>query len=967
MERGIPFVRQRPLLSPEPGEEELARHWTLSEADLGEVSRCRGEASRRRFALQLCTLRGSGRFVENYASVPVEIANHVGRQVGLAPVLFVDPPEREETEREQRRRIREYLGFRPFKQTEDRRLRGDLAALAEQDDQALLGLAEALLLSWKVELPAASTLERLVGAVSARVQEEVFERISAAVSQDMRARIDALLEVEDGDHQTDLARLKEDPIDATPARMLEQIGRYRLLLAMGAHELTLPGLAIHVVRRLADRVRRFDSWRLRRLGDEKRYAMMVCFLTDAVKCSLDHLVEMHDKYMTGMMRRSRNALQEKQRGLHRQFGRNLATVLSAIDTLREVTGASERAVAIEVGLCLGRPGFDEAVEGCRLLLTLEQRGYVDELRLRYAHLRRYFPAFVELPFEAEPGSSRLLDSLAIARSLNSGELRALPDQAPDEFVPASFRGALRNERGEFDRAVWEIGLAVALRAAFRSGDIFLPQSRHHVSFWNLIHGEANGDVACESLGLPAGPEAALDRLREEYDRAATAATVGLRENRFADIQGDKLKLRREQGSGTPLGLRKLRRAIEAQLPRVRIEDLLTQVDALCGFTRVFRPLAGRGLAAEKTYEALLAVLVAHGTNLGIAAMGESAVGLSPHRLQDAERSYLSPESLREANAVMVNYHHSLEESSVWGHGTASSSDGQRFGLEATSLVGSFCPRYFGHYEKALKIYSFVSDQHTTFDTRVISCSPREALYVLDGLLENDTDLRPHEHYTDTAGSTEHIFALCHLLGFSFMPRLKNLKHQQLWRIDREARYGRLDAILGATASKELIAEQWEQLARVAASLRDRQTPAHVIIQRLSRSTRSDRLARALTALGRMVKTIFILRYIHEEALRRRIRLQLNRGEARHALTRRLFFANEGRFRVGDREGLMSRASCLSLLSNAVIVWNTVMMARIVEELRAGGHEVLDEDLARVWPLARRHVIPNGTYRFHRPS
>ena len=65
----------------------------------------------------------------------------------------------------------------------------------------------------------------------------------------------------------------------------------------------------------------------------------------------------------------------------------------------------------------------------------------------------------------------------------------------------------------------------------------------------------------------------------------------------------------------------------------------------------------------------------------------------------------------------------------------------------------------------------------------------------------------------------------------------------------------------------------------------------------------------------------------------------------------MFFANQGSFRSGDYEEVMNKASCLSLLSNAVLVWNTVHIARIVDQLRAAGHEVKDEDLARVSPLA----------------
>jgi hypothetical protein len=92
-----------------------------------------------------------------------------------------------------------------------------------------------------------------------------------------------------------------------------------------------------------------------------------------------------------------------------------------------------------------------------------------------------------------------------------------------------------------------------------------------------------------------------------------------------------------------------------------------------------------------------------------------------------------------------------------------------------------------------------------------------------------------------------------------------------------------------------------------------------------------------------------------------MQLQVNRGEGRHQLARRLFFANQGAFQTGDYDEVMNKATCLSLLSNAVVVWNTVQMAQIIAQLRASGETITDDELARVSPMAFTHVIPNGTY------
>ena len=255
----------------------------------------------------------------------------------------------------------------------------------------------------------------------------------------------------------------------------------------------------------------------------------------------------------------------------------------------------------------------------------------------------------------------------------------------------------------------------------------------------------------------------------------------------------------------------------------------------------------------------------------------------------------------------------------------------------------------------------MSDQYSVFGTRAISCSPREALYVLDGLLENNTILQIKAHTTDTHGYTEIIFALCYLLGYDFMPRIRDLKDQQLYKLDRQHDYGVFTPLLTKTADSDIVEEQWEEMVRVAVSLKQRTAPAHVVVQRLTSSYPADRLSKAFTNLGRIVKTQYVLRYLTDQGLRQKVQLQLNKGEYRHKLARRVFFADQGAFGTGDYEEIMNKASCLSLVSNAILYWNTVQISAIVEQLRAQGETVEDDALKHVSLLPYKHVVPNGTY------
>jgi TnpA family transposase len=956
-------ARRRLPVPVDPGEDELARHWNLTPADLAEIANCRGADQKRRFALQLCVLRGYGRFLDDYRHAPIKIVNHLSRQLELAPVLFLDRSGREPTERVQAQRIRRYLGLSRFDKTAEDHLREWLRGGAMEGRTApeLLILAEEKLASLQVMLPSVSTLERIIASVLAHSTTELFESIANRLPEKLRIAIDLLVEVPTGDARSSLFRLKDYPKSANAAVIKGDIVRLRLIEELLGNGGALGDLDPKIVRQLGQLGRRYDARDLRRFAKPKRDALVACYLVEARKTLLDQIVEMNDLFLTGMNRRSRNSVENQRKSLRRRSRDGLQRVLGAVDALVAAEG-SQTITAFRDAL--GTPELIQAAIACRAYERLEERGHLDAMLARYSTLRQYLPAFFALPFQAAAGSETLLRAIEILRALDAGTRGALTTDDPHGFVQADWRPHLITG-GKLDRAIWEIALAFAVRDALRAGSLFLVQSRDHVSFWNLVYDDRKWqqtrEQAYQRLDLPTDGRVFLTKLTAEFDRAVRAAEQGLRGNRFASVKDGRLKLKKRDAMAIPRALRELRATISTSLPRVRIEDLLQDVDEWCRFTNAFQPLGGYQPRGGDPHRPLLATLIAHGTNLGLAAMSQSVDTLTAEALQDTSRWFLRDATIKAANTILVDHHHSLKLSRIWGDGSRSSSDGQRFAVERDSLLGSVYPRYFGYYDQALQLYTHTSDQHSVYGTQAISCAPREAGYVLGGILDNDTALAIREHTSDTNGFTEHLFGLCVLLGITFMPRLKDLPDQVLSRIDRDADYGALQPLLRGRINVELILEQWDQLVRLAASLKDRLTPAHVVMQRLANANASDRLAGALSQLGRLMKTLHILRYIQEEKLRDTIQLQLNRGEFRHILAKSLFFANWGSFRSGDYEEVMNKASCLSLLSNAVLVWNTVHITRVVDQLRAAGHQVKDEDLARVSPLAHAHVIPNGSY------
>lgn len=195
---------------------------------------------------------------------------------------------------------------------------------------------------------------------------------------------------------------------------------------------------------------------------------------------------------------------------------------------------------------------------------------------------------------------------------------------------------------------------------------------------------------------------------------------------FATIQAGKLKLKRDDNVVVPPSVTALQKLIDTRLPLIRIEQLLMDVDRLTHCSRHFTPVQGHQASPPQFYRTLIAALLSQATNLGVVSMSARVQGLTVDMLRRVLHDYVREDTLTAANAAIVNRHRALPLSALHGTGTLSSSDAQRFGSRASSLLASSYPRYYGYYDKAIGMYTHVSDQDAVCSTQVISCSPREA-------------------------------------------------------------------------------------------------------------------------------------------------------------------------------------------------------------------------------------------------
>jgi TnpA family transposase len=298
----------------------------------------------------------------------------------------------------------------------------------------------------------------------------------------------------------------------------------------------------------------------------------------------------------------------------------------------------------------------------------------------------------------------------------------------------------------------------------------------------------------------------------------------------------------------------------------------------------------------------------------------------------------------------------------WGEGTTSSSDGQRFRAGGRGEVAGQVNLKYGN-DPGVTFYTHVSDQYAPFHTKVINAAVRDATHVLDGLLYHESELRIEEHYTDTAGFTDHVFGLCHLLGFRFAPRIRDLADKRLYVPGRAAQWAALGPLIGGPIKTKLIQEQLGEVLRLSESIQQGTVTASLILRKLGSYPRQNNLAVALREIGRVERTLFMLQWLQDPALRRRASAGLNKGEARNSLARAVFFNRLGEIRDRAFENQRHRASGLNLVVGAITLWNTVYLDRATEQL-ARSREIDPAHLQHASPLGWEHLNLTGDYTWN---
>ncbi|MFO8126961.1 MAG: Tn3 family transposase, partial [Yoonia sp.] len=332
------------------------------------------------------------------------------------------------------------------------------------------------------------------------------------------------------------------------------------------------------------------------------------------------------------------------------------------------------------------------------------------------------------------------------------------------------------------------------------------------------------------------------------------------------------------------------------------------------------------------------------------------------QLSGLSRWHVESEAMARALAIVIEGQSALPMARFWGGGTSASSDGQFFPTTRQGEAMNLINAKYGH-EPGLKAYTHVSDQFGPFATQTIPATVNEAPYILDGLLMTDAGQKIREQYADTGGFTDHVFAVTALLGFQFIPRIRDLPSKRLYLFDPASCPKELKGLIGGKVREPVISSNWPDILRSAATMVAGAMPPSQLLRKFASYPRQHELAVALREIGRIERTLFIIDWLLDADMQRRAQIGLNKGEAHHALKNALRIGRQGEIRDRTAQGQHFRMAGLNLLAAIIIYWNTKHLGHAVDSRHSDGLDCSANLLAHISPLGWAHILLTGEYRW----
>jgi TnpA family transposase len=967
--------------------------WDLTPADRLLIE-ARRWGSRLRFAVMLLFFRARGRFPRAAAEVDEDAVAELARTLGVpappsgAPLL---PEAADRTAERQRAEIRALLGFREATVADADELGAwlrDTVVARTRDMGELTAEAEARCRAFRLEPPAPDRVARIVGGAVRAYDERRHAAVQARLAPDARARLEALVRPPPGAGEADdtesgatpegqadapLTHLRAGPGRASVASLREELARLGAVRRLGLPDGLFADWSPAELETCRRRVAVEAPYELRRHPEVTRLAWLAAYAHLRGRAVTDALVELLIEVVHHIGTRAENRVEQELLDDLKRVGGKQAILYQIAGAAVEHPDGTVREVLYPV---VGEQTFKDLVREAKATGPAYRTTLRATIRSSYrGHYRRaVLDLLAALGFRSNNEAHRpVIRALDLVRRYAGTRLQAYP---ADEDIPIEgvvrplWRDAVvdRDPQGRprVNRITYEICALEALRDQLRCKEVWVAGADRYRNPDEDLPADFDGrrDEHYAALGLPRDADAFAAGLQEEMRAALSRLDRSLPRNpdvRISRKAGGWIHLAPLQPRPLPANIEALKAEIAEEWPMTGLLDMLKEADLRVGFTdRLRSPTAYEALDRAVPRPRLLLCLNGPGTNAGLKRMASSQLGVSYKDLLYARRRYISPDQLREAIAAVTNATLRARDPLVWGEGTnACASDSKHFGAWDQNLTTQWHVRYGG---RGVMIYWHVERRSLCIHSQLKSPSSSEVASMIEGVLRHCTELEVDRQYVDSHGQSVVAFAFTRLLGFHLLPRLKAIHAQRLYRPEagKPDACPNLQPVLSRPIDWDLIRRQYDEMVKYATALRLGTAEAEAILRRFTRENTQHPTYKALSELGKAVKTAFLARYLADQALRREVNDGLNVVEQWNSANDFIFFARRGEVSSNRREDQELSMLGLHLLQNGMVYVNTLMVQQVLARPEWQGR-LTARDLHALTPLFWGHVNPYGRF------
>jgi TnpA family transposase len=394
------------------------------------------------------------------------------------------------------------------------------------------------------------------------------------------------------------------------------------------------------------------------------------------------------------------------------------------------------------------------------------------------------------------------------------------------------------------------------------------------------------------------------------------------------------------------------------MPERHLLDILKNVHHWVGYTRHFGPPSGADPKLSEPILRYLFTVFCYASELGASQMARHTNGpISRQVLRRMNEQHITASKLEAALRDVIVEYTRFELPFLWGTGEAAIADGTPIALLENNLLGAHHVRY-GQFGGVA--YHHISDTYIALFSHFIACGVWEAVYILDGLLKNQSALQPDTLYADTHGQAEPVFGLAALLGIKLMPRMRTWNDVTLYRVDRGTSYQHIDALFTQVVDWDVIEKHWHDMMQVVLSIQAGQVLPSLLLQKLGVYSRKSTLYKAFSELGRVERTLFLLEYISDPVMWQHIRAETTKVESYNHFTDWIAFGGPV-LRSGDPVEQEKRIKYRDLVANAIMLHNVVDMTNVIYDLLQEGVGITPELVGRLSPYLTEHIKRFGQY------